>query len=110
MSPGVPDHPASTNIRHVAGVACITVAFVVWSSPISACGSAASSRVASTTVPPQISGRNNSRAAMSNESVVTASSTSDAVHPGSRAIVVSRFTRAPCVISTPLGCPVDPEV
>ena len=63
-----------------------------------------------TTRAPTLSGRNSSRPAISKETVVTASSTSLALMPGSRAMEVRKFTTARCVTSTPFGCPVDPEV
>jgi hypothetical protein len=47
---------------------------------------------------------------MSKEMVVTASRLSRAAKPGSRCMAASRLTKARCVISTPLGRPVEPEV
>ena len=54
--------------------------------------SVASSRLASTTRPPATSGRYSSSPAMSNDSVVTDSSTSSPVTPGSRRIDSRKFT------------------
>ena len=47
---------------------------------------------------------------MSNESVVTATSLSSAVSPGSLTIAVRKFTTERCGTRTPLGLPVVPEV
>ena len=71
---------------------------------------ASSALSAPTTVAPLISGTYSSRAAMSKESVVTASTTSCAFKPGSRAIDCKKFATARCGIITPLGWPVDPDV
>ena len=48
--------------------------------------------------------------AMSNERLVTAKSTSEDESPGSAAIEVRKFVSARCVIATPFGLPVEPEV
>ena len=47
---------------------------------------------------------------MSNDSVVTATSRSDAVSPGSRAMLARKLTTARCGTTTPLGLPVEPDV
>ena len=47
---------------------------------------------------------------MSNESVVTARTTSAPVIPGSSRTLVRRLTTLRCGTSTPLGTPVDPDV
>ena len=47
---------------------------------------------------------------MSNESVVTERSTSVGSRPGWSAMASRKFDRARCVIWTPLGRPVDPDV
>ena len=47
---------------------------------------------------------------MSNDNVVTATRVSSALNPGSRVIETSRLTTDRCVISTPFGRPVDPDV
>ena len=47
---------------------------------------------------------------MSNDSVVTDSSTSSAVQPGARCIDSRKFTSERCVTCTPFGRPVEPEV
>ena len=72
--------------------------------------SAATSRLAITSVAPTHNGRNSSRAAMSKESVVTATSASVASSPGFLRMEESRLTTAWWGIVTPLGFPVDPEV
>ena len=100
----------ATSMRQVDGVACITDTAWRWSSAPSAAGSAASSRVATTTRAPHDSGRYSSSAAMSNESVVTSSSTSSAVMPGASAIEVRKLTTLACSTITPLGLPVEPDV
>ena len=70
---GSPCHPASISPRQVAGVACITLGRSASINSRSARGSAAMLRGASSSVPPASSGRKISSAAMSNDSVVTAS-------------------------------------
>ena len=72
--------------------------------------SAAVSRLAKTTRAPTMRGRKSSNAAMSNDVVVTASSTSFAVNPGSACMEARKLTSDRCVISTPFGRPVDPDV
>ena len=109
FSPG-PVQPASTSSRHVAGVACITVAPSVSSSVCSWRPSVTSSRVATTTRAPTMSGRYISSPEMSNDSVVTETSTSAGVSPGCCAMVLRKLTTARCGIWTPLGRPVEPEV
>ena len=93
-----PVQPASTNMRQVTGVACITVAPERVRAVMSRAGSPASSREAISTVAPHTSGRYNSRPAISKDSVVTASSVSSAASPGSRRMLVRKFTTLPCVI------------
>ncbi len=60
--------------------------------------------------PPVTSGSHTSGTAMSNDSVVMASSVSRSEKPGRRAIDSRKFTSAPCGTCTPLGRPVEPEV
>ena len=72
--------------------------------------SIASSRLAITTVAPTVSGSWSSSTAISKDSVVTATSTSSAVMPGWRAMLVRKLTTARCGTTTPLGLPVEPEV
>ena len=98
FKPRSPGQPASINMRQVTGVACITVAPHRCNAAISNFGSPASSREAIATVPPQISGKYNSSPAISKESVVTASSVSALVNPGSRCILARKFTTFRCVI------------
>ena len=105
-----PRQPESNNIRQVAGVACMTVALEVERVRAKATPSRAVSRLANSIRAPVIKGKNNSSPAMSNASVVTASSTSSSVRPGSCAIEHKKFVNARCSISTPLGRPVEPEV
>ena len=107
---GFPFQPDSSSRRHVAGVACITVAPDDDIRCISRCPSRASSRVARATLAPLSKGRYSSSAAMSKDSVVTDNNTSASVRPGSRAIDSSRFTSERCVTATPFGRPVEPEV
>jgi hypothetical protein len=59
---------------------------------------------------PTVSGKISSTTAMSNDSVVTASTTSPSCSPGSRARLCSKLTAARCGMRTPLGLPVEPEV
>ncbi|MCY1453874.1 hypothetical protein D9M71_708970 [compost metagenome] len=63
-----------------------------------------------TNVAPTLSGSNSSRPKMSNEKVVSDSTRSRAVRPGSRAMLVTKLVRAPWRTITPLGRPVEPEV
>ena len=88
--------PARTsNIRQVAGVACITVALLSSSSRASRRPSAATSSGGDHhALPPVVSGRNSSSAAMSKASVVTARNVSSATKPGSRRIELNKFTTA----------------
>ena len=72
--------------------------------------STTSSFRAITTLPPVIKGRKSSKAAMSNETVVTARSTSCSLNPGSFCIERRKFTTDRCSIITPFGLPVEPEV
>ena len=67
-------------------------------------------QVAITTRPPTTNGTNNSNTEMSNDNVVTASNTSSTVNPGTSAIDRTKFTTLACSTSTPLGCPVEPDV
>ena len=110
LNPGPPRQPASISSRQVAGVACITVAWLDSSSPRRAWPSTASSRLASTTCRPTASGSSSSSTAMSKLSVVTATSRSAALRPGSCAMLTRKFTTARCGTTTPLGLPVEPEV
>ena len=107
---GEPLHPAATSARHSAGVACITVHAESRIRSIRRRGSRVSSRLAITTRPPLISGRNSSRPAISNDRVVTARIVSAAVKPGARCIDSRKFTTPEWGISTPLGLPVEPDV
>ena len=47
---------------------------------------------------------------MSNETVVTAATTSSAARPGRSRIEHRKFSSAPCGTATPLGLPVEPDV
>jgi hypothetical protein len=102
--------PAWNSSRQVVGVACMTVAFEASRRSRSARPSLTSSRVATTRRAPTISGRNTSSTEMSKAMVVTASSESLWVSPGSAAMLVKKFTTAPCWTCTPLGLPVEPLV
>ncbi len=110
FSPSPPSQPAAMSNRHVAGVASMKVALRARSSASRRLPSAATSRDASTMRAPTVNGRMISEMAMSNDSVVTASTTSSAVMPGSRCTLISRFTVARCGSTTPLGRPVEPDV
>jgi hypothetical protein len=68
------------------------------------------SRLATTSRAPATKGKYSSRPAMSKDNVVTANRTSSISIPGRTRIDSSRFVSEPCVTSTPLGRPVDPEV
>src|SRR5271165_7200915 len=81
---GKPSQPASSNMRHVAGVALMAVVFEVANSGINSVGSEACSRDASTTFAPTNSGRNSSSTEKSNDKVVTASHTASGDRPGLR--------------------------
>ncbi len=105
-----PGQPASKSIDHVVGVACTTVAAEELISSASRRPSLASSRPATTRRPPATSGPNISSTEMSNDRVVSASSTSSAVSPGSSSIDCRRLTTLVCSTSTPFGTPVEPEV
>ena len=88
-----PRHPASISSRHVAGVACMTVACEDSSSPFNRSPSIAVSRSARTTVAPAVKGSKSSRPAMSNDSVVTATILSSAFSPGVCAMLARKLTR-----------------
>jgi hypothetical protein len=62
-----------------------------------------------TIVAPTASGAISSETAMSNDGVVTASTTSASASPGSRATLVRRLTTLRCGTHA-LGVPVEPEV
>ncbi len=109
FSPFFPFHPASTSMRHVAGVACIIVIFRSISSP-SPTPSLVISRLTTRTTPPVVNGRYSSSPAISKDSVVTASSTSSGPIPGSSRIVARKLVSAPWLTPTPLGFPLDPDV
>ncbi len=100
----------SRSMRQVAGVACRTFAPEVSSIAASRNGSAASSRVATTTRPPVVSGTHISTAAMSNDTVVTDRMTESVPMPGRRPMESSRLDTEPWRTITPFGRPVDPEV
>mmetsp|Transcript_25652 Transcript_25652/g.66030 ORF Transcript_25652/g.66030 Transcript_25652/m.66030 type:complete len:325 (-) Transcript_25652:1073-2047(-) len=73
---GFPGHPAAMRLRHVAGVACMSVAPLASSRSASMLASAAWSREAITSVAPALSGMNSSSPAMSKQTVVMATRTS----------------------------------
>src|SRR5215469_4316917 len=91
-----PFHPDSNNNRQVAGVACITVAPELLNALAKAVPSMAVSRLANSIRAPTIKGKNNSRPAISNPKVVTASTTSFLASPGSRAIEHKKLVRERC--------------
>ena len=94
----------------MAGVACITVAWLDSTSARRASPSTAWSRLARNTWAPTDRGSSNSSTAMSKLRVVTATRRSDGPSPGSRAMLARKFTTARCGTMTPLGLPVEPEV
>ncbi len=86
FSPRVPRvQPAARSNRHVEGVACIMVTPWARMAERSDAPSTATRREATTTLAPTTSGNSSSSTAMSNDSVVTARSTSEGAIPGSRA-------------------------
>ena len=105
-----PCQPWVSSRRQAAGVACMTVTLCRRISRLSACASAATEALASSNCAPLTSGRYNSSAAISNDNVVTASSTSQSRKASLQAIALSKFTTLRCSIITPLGSPVEPEV
>ena len=107
---GLPCHPAAMSRRQVAGVPCIRVIPLEAISFLSRLPSPAVSRSAISILPPTVSGSTSSKTAMSNESVVTAHTTSFFETPGLIAMPAKKFTTEPCVMHTPLGLPVEPEV
>jgi hypothetical protein len=110
VSPGAPLHPASNSSRQVAGVACMTEAP---DSAIAAARSRPSDVVAASASwmrAPTVSGSISSSTAMSNDSVVTASSTSSAARPGVSAMLVRKLATHRWGTQTPLGRPVEPDV
>src|SRR5207244_9227367 len=102
LKPSLPIHPASINMRQVAGVACITVAPEVAIKSFKSRPSIVASRGAITTLAPQINGRKSSKPEISNDNVVTERRMSDAVIPGSRRIELRKFVNPRCSICTPL--------
>ncbi len=110
LNPGHERNPASSIIRHVVGVACITLAALAFNAASSLNPSRTSSRSAIATDAPTDNGRKSSRAAMSKAIVVTASSVSDTCRPGVFAMEQSRFTSERWLTSTPFGAPVEPDV
>ncbi len=105
-----PFQPASINMRHVAGVACMIDgrhAVIRW---MSLAGSPTSARLASSTRAPTINGRYSSSPQMSKDSVVTERTVSRSLQPGVSRIAHRKLVSARCGTSTPFGCPVEPEV
>ncbi len=100
----------SATPRHRLGVACTTVTPSASTTRRSSSGSCTSSLSASTTAAPLISGTNSSRCAMSNPTVVTASSRSSGVIAVRSRMSSTKLRRLPRVTTTPLGLPVEPEV
>ena len=104
------DQPESKSINQVVGVACKKLIFSFFIKSSKSLPSLAVSWSASINVAPLISGRYNSKPAMSKEIVVIESSLSFSVIPGSKAILKRKFTKFLWVIGTPFGLPVDPDV
>ncbi|KGC56648.1 hypothetical protein Y023_537 [Burkholderia pseudomallei A79D] len=102
--------PACSSISHVDGVACITVGRAASINSRSRPPSRADALSQITQCAPCTSGRNSSRAAISKQYVVTASSVSRACRPGRRAIDARKLVSARCVTITPFGAPVLPDV
>ena len=105
-----PRQPASISMRHVAGVACMTVAPAAAIAAASARRPWPRRRRRCTTRAPGSAARTVSSPEMSNDIVVTASSTSSRVRPGSCRIERRKFASARCSMTTPLGLPVEPDV
>ncbi|OEZ96706.1 hypothetical protein DUGA2_62750 [Duganella sp. HH101] len=97
-------------MRQLDGVACIIVAPERTSNSLSCCGLDAVSRPASTTRAPFANGRNSSSAAMSNDSDVTATSTSSLFMPGASPMLCRKLARLARLSATPFGFPVEPDV
>jgi len=106
----LPGHWLASSICQVAGVACITVTSWRVSRSASWNPSFAASLEAITTLAPTLSGRYSSSPAISNDRVVTASRVSRPLIPGCSIIVYRKLTTLACVICTPFGLPVEPEV
>ncbi len=102
--------PSSRRACHSDGVACMTVGRWASTRAARAAGSRTVSRPARTTAAPLISGTWISRAAMSKETVVTATSPSPGLMASSWACMRRKLASAECGITTPLGRPVEPEV
>ena len=109
VRPGRPFHPASTSMRHVAGVACMTVAPASSRSCASRTGSDASARDATTRWAPVTKGSHSSSAAMSKDRVVTATRTSSGPRPGHAAVAFEEADQAPVRDLHPLGAPGRPR-
>ena len=73
-------------------------------------GSRACSRLAITTLPPVINGRNSSNAAISKEIGVKARKMSSPRNPGVTCVEINRLTKLRWEMSTAFGFPVVPEV
>src|SRR5437016_13740434 len=110
FSRGCPSHPASRISFQVTGVACMTVALHVLNNSSSWLPSAAASRLAITTRAPTQRGRKISRAAMSNDMVVTATNVSLGPSPGVTRMHIRKFATYRFSISTPFVFTVDQEV
>src|SRR5581483_1490127 len=107
---GWPVQPDANISRQVVGVACMTVAAERSNSSLKQPPSMTVSDGAITTRPPTLKGNSNSRTAMSNDKVVTASQVSAAVMFKSARRDSTAFTTARWEICTPLGRPVEPDV
>ena len=88
----------------------MTVASLPSSSDFSSAPSAAFSLLAIMTLAPTVKGKNSSSTEISKDVVVTATSVSSVLRPGSRAILDKKLTTQLCGTMTPLGRPVEPEV
>src|SRR5581483_9343982 len=106
---GWPVQPDANISRQVVGVACMTVAAERSNSSLKPPPMTVSDG-AITTRPPTLKGNSNSRTAMSNDKVVTASQVSAAVMFKSARRDSTAFTTARWEICTPLGRPGEPDV
>ncbi len=107
---GPPRQPASSNKRHVDGVACRVSILCSSSRARRRTPSLASSRSTSSISAPHSKGSRSSSTAMSNDSVVTAASRDSSDSAGRCCIDSRKFNTARRGTTTPFGTPVEPEV
>ena len=111
FSPARPGQPASSSIRQVVGVACITVAPLRSSSSASRRGSAARLCARDHDARPDEERQVELEPGdVERERRDRDEASSCASRPGRSAIVLRKFTSARCGIWTPFGFPVEPDV